>query len=196
MTKTKIIALALVAVLMVGGVIGGSFAWLVDTTGPVVNTFTAGDVNIALSETTGPSYKIIPGTSQDKDPKVTVEAGSEAAWVFVKVEEVNNAGAYIDYTIDVKNGEEGVWTALDGFDGVYYVKYTGSDAATYPVLKGDEVSYANTLTKESLDLLDGKTEDQLPKLSFTAYAIQAAGIADNAVAAWNALQNQITPPQG
>ena len=68
----------LALVLVIGCVAGGTVAWLVAKTDPVVNTFTYGNINIALAETTGEDYKIIPGKDISKDPKVTVKGGSEA----------------------------------------------------------------------------------------------------------------------
>ena len=47
----KAIALILALVLTLGGVIGGTVAWLVTSSAPVVNTFTYGDINIELDET-------------------------------------------------------------------------------------------------------------------------------------------------
>ena len=86
-SRTFIAMLALV--LVIGCAVGGTVAWLVSSTDPVVNTFTYGDINITLGETTGNDYKIIPGVNIDKNPKVTVKGGSEACWLFVKVEEEN-----------------------------------------------------------------------------------------------------------
>ena len=79
--------LVLALALIVGVAGGATFAWLTAKTDPVVNTFTYGDINIDLAESTGSDYKIIPGVDIGKDPKVTVKAGSEACWLFVKVEE-------------------------------------------------------------------------------------------------------------
>ena len=81
--KTFVAMLALV--LVIGCAVGGTVAWLTAQTGPVVNTFTYGDIDITLGETTGNNYKIIPGVDIEKDPKVTVKKGSEACWLFVKV---------------------------------------------------------------------------------------------------------------
>ena len=49
--KSKIIAAMLTGVLLVGGAVGGTVAWLSVKTAPVVNTFTYGDINITLDET-------------------------------------------------------------------------------------------------------------------------------------------------
>ncbi len=100
--KKKIIAIALCAALAVGGVVAGSIAWLQDTTGPVVNTFTVGNIDIDLTEhalnedgtelnssvtTSANSYDVIPGTTYPKDPFVTVNAKSEPCYLFVTVKE-------------------------------------------------------------------------------------------------------------
>ena len=95
------------------GVVGGTLAWLTDQTDEVKNTFTVGDINIGLTETTA-DYKMVPGNTIAKDPTVTVKANSEACWLFVQVTESTDLKDFITYAI-----AEG-WTALPGVDGVYY----------------------------------------------------------------------------
>ena len=83
-TGGKLLALLVVMALLIGGAVGGTLAWLIDKTDPVVNTFTAGDINITLDEPNFDSttaYKILPGDTILKDPTVTVEAGSEDCYV-------------------------------------------------------------------------------------------------------------------
>ena len=82
----KALALILAVVLVVGGVVGGTLAWLTAESDTVTNTFTLGDIDIDLDETTGSNYTMIPGNTIGKNPKVTVTAGSEDCWLFVKVE--------------------------------------------------------------------------------------------------------------
>lgn len=85
-TGGKLLALLVVMALLIGGAVGGTLAWLIDKTDTVVNTFTAGDINITLTE---PNYKptvdgkakALPGDKLAKDPTVTVEAGSEDCYV-------------------------------------------------------------------------------------------------------------------
>ena len=104
--KSFVMVLALVLVFAVA--VGGVVAWLTDTTGSVVNTFTVGDINITLEESgTNPvgekTYQVIPGDVKDKDPKVTVVAGSEACYLFVKVDVANNTVNSKDiYIFDVR----------------------------------------------------------------------------------------------
>lgn len=173
--SSKAFAAVLALALVLGCALGGTVAWLVAKSDPVVNTFTYGDININLEETTGSSYKIIPGVDIAKDPKVTVEADSEACWLFVKVDEV---GTFVadKVTYSVADG----WTALTGQPGVYYREVGAVTADTdFYVLKDNNVKVSDTLTKE--DIKDITTR---PTLTFTAYAVQKDGIAD-AATAWS-----------
>ena len=173
--SSKAFAAVLALVLVLGCALGGTVAWLVAKSDPVVNTFTYGDININLEETTGSSYKIIPGVDIAKDPKVTVEADSEACWLFVKVEEV---GTFVadKVTYSVADG----WTALTGQPGVYYREVGAVTADTdFYVLKDNVVKVSDTLTKEDI-----KNIPTGPTLTFTAYAVQKDGIAD-AATAWS-----------
>ena len=170
----KLFVTLLATVLLVGCIVGGTVAWLVDKTDSVTNTFTYGDINITLEETTGDSYKIIPGMDIEKDPKVTVKADSEACWLFVKVDETGDFVAEkVSYAI-----ADG-WTALPDVDGVYYREVAATEADTvFDVLQDNKITVSDTLTKEDVE---GVTTQ--PALTFTAYAVQKDGIAD-AAAAW------------
>ena len=172
----------LALVLVFGCAVGGTFAWLTAKTDAVVNTFTYGDINIGLTETTGNDYKIVPGVNIDKNPKVTVKAGSEACWLFVKVEEENwptfketdGKTAKIDYKIASD------WTELVGVSGVYYREVGAVTADTsFDVIKGNVITVSENLTKTEVN----NVVTRQPKLTFTAYAVQKDGVAD-AAAAW------------
>lgn len=174
--KKKTLALVLSLILIVGGVVGGSIAWLTDTTSEVENTFTVGKVDIDLTETTT-DYKMVPGNAIEKDPTVTVKSGSEECWLFVKVEESANLDTYIDYAI-----ADG-WTELEEGSGVYYREVAASQADTaFSVLNDNKVSVKETVTTEQMEAA-GETA---PTLTFTAYAIQKANIG-TAAEAWAAL---------
>lgn len=167
----------LALVLVIGCVAGGTVAWLVATSDTVTNTFTYGNIDIALAETTGTNYKIIPGTNIEKNPKVTVKGGSEACWLFVKVEESGTFVAdKVTYAIDKD------WTALEGEKGVYYRKVAAVTADTdFSVLEGNKITVKDTLTKG--DIKDIAATN--PTLTFTAYAVQQENIPD-AATAWKA----------
>lgn len=171
--KKKTLALVLALTLLVAGVVGGTLAWLTDRTAEVKNTFTVGDINIGLTETTT-DYKMVPGNTIAKDPTVTVKANSEACWLFVKVTKSENLDTFITYAI-----AEG-WTALPGVDGVYYREVPASAAdQTFSVLAGNAVTVNNTVTKAMLTATDFAN----PTLTFKAYAVQKDNVA-SASDAW------------
>ena len=154
--------------------IGGTLAWLTDKTASVKNTFTVGDINIELTETTT-NYKMVPGNTISKDPKVTVKANSEACWLFVKVEKSANFDSFMTY--DMADG----WTELPSVTGVYYREVAATTAATdFSVLQGNSVSVKDTVTKADLNAL---TQNTFPTLTFTAYAVQKDNV-NSAADAW------------
>ena len=110
----KILVMALAAVLLVAVSVGGTIAYLTDKTETVENVFTTSNIDVKLEESSNLDLKMIPGKELTKDPTVTVIAGSEACWLFVKLEKSTSFDTYLSY-----NMAEG-WTALDNVDGVYY----------------------------------------------------------------------------
>ena len=169
--KKKTMALVQALTLLVAGVVGGTLAWLTDQTAEVKNTFTVGDINIGLTETTT-DYKMVPGNTIAKDPTVTVKANSEACWLFVKVTESANLDDFITYAIATG------WTELEA--GVYYREVPASAAdQTFSVLAGDAVTVKSDVTRAMLET--AKTD--APTLTFKAYAIQKDHFA-TADAAW------------
>lgn len=182
-TKTLVALLSLV--LLLGCSLGGTLAWLADSTGPVTNTFTVGDIEIELTETQR-EYKIVPGVNIDKDPKVTVAAKSEACWLFVKVDEANwpefkeSDGTTLKVNYTIADG----WTKLE--NGVYYRRVSAStEDKAFPVLDGNKVTVSNTLTKSEVQGIG--TGENAPTLTFTAYAVQQEGV-DTPQEAWNIAQ--------
>lgn len=174
------------AALIVCATVAGTLAWLTDTTDPVVNTFTVGDINITLTESKNLDLKMVPGQPIEKDPKVTVKAGSEACWLFVKVDKSVNFDGFM--TFEMADG----WIALSGYAGVYYRNVDATNADTgFDVLKDKKVMVLETVTKTKLEGVknaDGTPNKNAPTLTFTAYAVQKDGIAD-AATAWG----KVTP---
>lgn len=174
--KKKAWLSALAVVLVLCCAVGGTLAWLTQKTDAVVNTFTVGDINITLTETER-EYKMVPGNTIDKDPTVTVQAGSEACWLFVKVEKSANFDTFM--TCAMATG----WTALAGQEGVYYRQVDAAATAagaSFAVLADNQVTVKDTVTKTMLNALTPAT---YPTLTFTAYAVQMDNVAD-AAAAW------------
>lgn len=183
--KKKSLALVLALVLLVGGLVGGTLAWLTATTDEVVNTFTTSDIDITLKESTGDNYKMVPGYTINKDPKVTVQAGSEKCYLFVKLNKSDNFDDFLTYEM-----AEG-WTQLTGTSdevvaGVFYrVVETTDMGQELSVLKNDQVTVKDTVTKDDMDNLN---EETYPTLTVTAYASQYNKSADatfTAIEAWN-----------
>lgn len=184
--KKKVIALVLVCVLVFGIAVGGTLAWLAAKTETVTNTFTAGDVEITLTETTGSTYDMLPGDTIAKDPVVTVLKGSEDCYVFVQVAEANNTfdtnKKIVQYTID-----SSVWTQLNGVTNVYYKEVTDvSDTTdlTLNVITGEKVTINSDATAGVLET----AETNKPAISFTAYAVQKKNV-DTVTDAWDIAQD-------
>ena len=175
--RNRRIALTLCVMFVVlAASIGGTVAWLTDKTDTIENTFTAGDINITLDETTT-DYKMVPGADIAKNPKVTVEEDSEDCYLFVKIEESTNAKFSDFMTYEIDNT---VWSPLTDVPGVYYRTVLATDTVkAFDVLKGNKVTVKEGVTKAQLNVL---TEDTYPTLSFTAYAVQKDGINDAATA--------------
>ena len=149
-------------------------------------------------------YKMIPGNSIQKDPAVVVEKDSEPSWLFVKITEENKFSDFMTYEI-----AEG-WTPVPGESNVYYRKVnntTDTTAANYNsilekdtdplyILKNNKVNVNSNVTKEQLTAfdtnnngsLDTTEKNALPKLIFTAYAVQQTGI-DSVTDAWTVANN-------
>ena len=158
----KPMLIAMAVVLLLGCVTGGTLAWLTATTDEVTNTFTVGDINITLDETTS-DYKMIPGYTIAKDPKVTVAANSEKCYLFVKVTKSTNFDNYMTY--EMASG----WTAVDGTTGVYYrVVEPSTSEQKFSVLKDDQVSVLGTVTKAAMETANASK----PTLTFQAAAVQ------------------------
>ena len=195
---SKAAALILAAGLLVGGVVGGTVAWLTAQSGPVNNTFTPSNIKIELDETKK-DFKMNPGWTIDKDPKVTVVDDSEDCWLFVKIVESTtpDLDKYIAYATETG------WEAVDGTaadndnDGDNDVivigrkVYKDDSTKTFSILGAgnytlnndtpdtsddvtvswgvDEVGVKPEVTEEMMEDL---AEENQPTLTFTAYAVQ------------------------
>ena len=164
--------------------VGTTYAWLVAKAEPIVNTFTAGNINISLSDTSTRNMTMVPGIRLTENSQAIVRANSETCWLFVKVKKSNSFDTYMSYEIETG------WTKLTfntnpGYD-VYYREVASSTVdQKFDVLKpystnGEEILVKPTVTKAQLDLIN---VDNYPTLTFTAYAVQRL-IFDTAAAAW------------
>lgn len=188
-TVARALLLSLCAVLLVMGSVWGTVAFL-KSSDSVKNTFTVGKVAITLDEAQvneyglrvegaarvkENTYKLIPGHTYTKDPTVHFAAGSEASWLFVKVEN-GLSEIETDTTIAAQIAANG-WTSLEGNNGIYYKKVATNEtnaAIDYPV-------FATFIISGTANVASYKNAE----INVTAYAIQADGF-DTAAAAWAA----------
>lgn len=196
-TKNKALLLTLCAVLLVAASVMGTMAYLTSRDA-VVNTFSVGSISMSLDEqdvdnsTAGENdrdkanaYHLLPGHTYVKDPIIHIDAASEDAWIFVKVE--NGISAYEAAT--VADGYTSIadqitangWTALEGVTGVYYKEYTKNQTD-----KNLEV-FANFKIADNANEIAGWADikPESTKINVTGYAVQKDGF-QTALAAWNA----------
>ena len=208
-TAKKAMLMTLCAIILVVATVFGTMAYLTSDD-EVVNTFTVGNVAIKLDEapvdgngkaTTGDrvkanSYKLLPGHVYDKDPTVTLLAGSETSYVKMTVtfSKANELDAIFD-----PNGAN-LTSIFGGYDATNWIdkgstKDADNNTRTYEfwyketVSAGDadvaldalfdSITVPGTITKEQLATIEGMT------ITVNAYAIQADGFGD-AAAAWEA----------
>lgn len=218
-TKSKILLLMLCAVALVAASVLGTLAYLTsqDT---VTNTFTVGKVQIKLDEAkvgedgkalTGNdaarvkanSYKLLPGHEYDKDPMVTVLAGSEASYVRMLVTvtfgktltdeklatDLDNIFTGYDAAKWIRNAKQ-VTTDGEGDAAktviTYEYRYNATTDGIVPATTTDSalpalftgITVPGTWTNDDLAALGGI------KIDIVAQAIQADGFAD-AAEAWD-----------
>lgn len=199
----KAFTLMLAVLLVLGCSVGATLAYLTATTNEVKNTFTVGKVAITLQEhqyveasntlntTTvqGNTYKLIPGKNMPKDPFVTVAAGSEKCWLFVRIDEANNQDeeqVVTDKDIVRYEVDKTIWTNLpltgSGYGDGIKVYYRIVDADTtdqkFYVLENDagcaDTNHANGCVTVSSFVTSSL--QSTPVLKFTAAAIQYDGL--------------------
>ena len=194
-SRTFVLTAAIIVI--IGGVISGTVAWMFIKADPVHNTFSYGDMNIKLTETTGiaggeeddgeRTYSLTPMDSEDpdagiaKDPTVTVVGGTVDCWVFVEVKKSDNFDEYMEYKL-----ADG-WEKLSGEDGIYYREVPKSaEMQQIQVLADNKVKVKDSVTQEQLDAME---EKDYPTIEFTAYAVQKSEV-DSPEEAWKVAQGK------
>ena len=196
-TRKPLIGAMCALVLALG--VNATYAWLTDTTETVTNTFTVGNIDIALDESAtdeygvvdesadrkdgsenkkGNSYKLIPGHNYVKDPIVTVKAGSEKCYLFVKV--VNGIESLEAEAGNIASQiEANEWTELSEGSGVYWMIADACDA-TEDLKLGvfEQFTIDETVTATDLQNVNADTF-----VAVKAFAVQYEG-SDSAAAAW------------
>lgn len=183
MKKAIIITAAVIVLIAVGA--ASTIAWLTATSSTLTNTFTVGKVDITLREPVWDSYEdnlLVPGKALTKDPIVTVLAGSEKCYVFVKIETAPDLDAVIDY--DIAAG----WTALGtpNTDVYYQVAEKSANNTGLPVLANNQVAVPTTVDAAGL----AEVQTAVDTMKITAYAIQFDYLTDATPAGAWALVSQ------
>lgn len=216
-TSTKALLTLACALLLVAASVMGTLAYLTSTD-EVNNTFSVGKVAIKLDEAkvgtdgkalTGDdaervqenSYKLMPGHKYDKDPTLTVLAGSEESYVRLLVtvtfdKELTEEqlatkldGIITGYSADWNRSDDPTITTVTNQDGTKYtvVSYVYYYKTTVTALTGDVklpalftgVTVPGTWTNEDLAAIGSF------KINVVGQAIQADGFT-SAEAAWAA----------
>lgn len=191
--KKKLIAVVAVIVALCG-VMAGTVAFLSAKTQKTTNLFVLGKMNITFEEpdaTPDPDagegenvnkYVFVPGSDITKKTKLTVAKGSEACWLFVKIDE--SADFTGNFTYDVASG----WIQLQDAEGnnvtgVYYREQAAiasdGDDAEYKVIADDKVTALDSIDVDSF---------KSATLDITCGAIQHEGY-DTPIKAWSALKS-------
>lgn len=200
--KKKTLTVAIALVLVVALAVGATYAYLTASSGPVKNTFVAGGAvkqgDLELFEhvakknadgsytldpakkTDGNAYTVMPGVDLPKDPTVNVKAASGAYYLFVEVTKGEKVGGKtLAYAVDSSK-----WIRLN-IEGREVYAYT-ADGQT-PTILNAELSNVTILANNKITVsgdaakIGALTADNA-KLTFQAYACQAAGFADAAAA--------------
>ena len=205
--KKRIVTIALVVALL-ATCFAGTYAYLMDSESQV-NTFTTGKVYITLDEVvvekdeeTGnlvpkiedekevrtsenQEYKLFPGMTVDKDPTITLDEGSEDAWIAAKitlekydcyddgllrggifhVEPVAEGERLYEVVADEKNGTE------NHPNYVYYIYVTKPMVAKESIVLFEELWIPFSWDNDDMKALDEM------KIQVEAYGVQANGFA-------------------
>ena len=204
--KKKILLVGLLVVLVAAVSVGLTVAYLTSAD-TVTNTFTVGDVEIALDEAKVDvngdpvtpaarvktnTYKLIPGHTYTKDPTVTVKAGSAKSYVRMLVT-VTNSSAFdavlpnADLRAIFGGYDDSKWEYIKNTENAdntrtyefrYYQTVTASvDTALEPLFK--KITVPGNVNNDQLKTLEGA------QIIVEAEAIQADSFVD-ADAAWAA----------
>lgn len=213
--KILLICICVIAVLTVSLV--GTLAYLLDTDS-AVNTFTIGQVHISVDEAKvnedgtpvagadrvkANEYHVLPGMEYTKDPTVTVDGGSEDAYVrmILTVHNASDVQAILtkynlgDFSVLIGGWDKATWlyegftedTAKNtiSFEFRYKEVVAKSAADTKLPALFDTLIVPGEITGEEMKgLYDGGF-----KMEVFGHAIQAAGF-DTEDAAWDAFDTQ------
>lgn len=174
MNMKKIVATAAALSLTAAVAVGGTLAWLTDTTTAEENTFTykfgVEDKPITIELTdVFPEKEMYPGAELNKDVSVTVKANSMNCYVYLEVQNGFFETEGVDLVLDTTK-----WTAVSGAgtaNTIYrYNSIVSNSTSDQPLDKLlDKVTFDQDMDHATLTRLDQT------KITVQAYAIQADG---------------------
>lgn len=209
-SKKKALLMMVCAVMLVLVSVMGTMAYLTSAD-EVVNTFTVGKVAITLDEAAAKAdgsliagadrvkantYKLLPGHTYNKDPMVTVLAGSESS--YIKMTVTFTKAAELD-AIFAPTGAD-MTSIFNGYDGSNWIakgntKDADANTRTYEFWYKEAVATPDGDVEldalfDSITVPGSITNDQLATIenmtiTVNAYAIQADGFT-TPEAAWTA----------
>ncbi|MCD7722895.1 MAG: SipW-dependent-type signal peptide-containing protein [Clostridiales bacterium] len=150
--KKRLIAALAAATAVAMLAAGGTFAYFYDSSAPVINQFNTNSISVGLTESGNRQYEIIPGTYEDKDPYVTLNATVDS-YLYVLVYGNNPTFTYtksgstvtdniIDYDI-----RSDIWTFL-----LYNAKsdpaLADNDIYSSEILENFNVDFSELITTE------------------------------------------------
>lgn len=182
--KKKILSVALAASLAAVAVVSSSLAYFTDTD-QKDNVFTVGNVDITLTE---PNWDadlnnkdLIPGKTIPKDPTITVDADSETAYTFMKVELSDDFVDLLTAYATAEGIEDPAQVIDDWFVSEVQPKVMemGDNYVILGVLSpkaaGESVTYFDEVTIPAAVTQEMIKADGVYTIDITAYAIQAEG---------------------
>ena len=153
---------------------------------------------VSITETTGSTYKIIPGVDITKDPRLSFGGAETSCVVFLTVDlgnwtSVGNFGFKYGGTTGDRlqwSVDDTKWTFLktDGTKCVYYTLVEANETLSdVPLIKDDKVTVDDDLIRSEMTAMVA-----VPEIVFEGIVMQTGGMpgeftadADIALAAWN-----------
>lgn len=182
--KKKILSVALAASLAAVAVVSSSLAYFTDTE-TKTNEFTVGNVDITLTEEKWDAdlnnKDLIPGKTIPKDPTITVDADSETAYTFMKVELSDDFVDLLTAYATAEGIEDPAQVIDDWFVSEVQPKVMemGDNYVILGVLSpkaaGESVTYFDEVTIPAAVTQEMIKADGVYTIDITAYAIQAEG---------------------
>lgn len=194
MNKKKL-GMTIGSLALVGAIaVGGTLAYLSDTTDVVKNTFTVSDaIDIVLDEqeynnpvpnrVLANTYDdVLPGLSYDKDPTVTVVNYEVSQYVFMAVKTSNDVN-YVADTVDWEDVSETV-QAPDGYKVYKYNTVVSEATEDYNPVDDGSMNYQEGIqltplfTEVTVDSDLNTGSQQLENIEVRAAAVQSDGFTD------------------